>query len=56
MAAAIPHTPPPQLLHISNYDVSKTVDAVESLYLERSAVGKGDLEDCHMQNSALWIL
>jgi glycosyltransferase involved in cell wall biosynthesis len=56
MAAAVTNTPPPQLLreHISNYDVSKTVDAVESLYLERSAaqsnrnLGKGDLEDCHM--------
>src|SRR5262245_4410086 len=56
MATAITNTPPPQLLsgHISNYDVSKTVDAVESLYLERSAaqsnrnLGKGDLEDCRM--------
>ena len=38
MAAAITDTPPPQLLraHISKYDVSKTIDAVESLYLERA--------------------
>ena len=37
MAAVITDTPPPQLLraHISKYDVSKTIDAVESLYLER---------------------
>jgi glycosyltransferase involved in cell wall biosynthesis len=37
MAAAIRDSPPPQLLraHVSKYDVSKTVDAVESLYLER---------------------
>jgi glycosyltransferase involved in cell wall biosynthesis len=39
MAAAITDTPPLQLLrgHISKYDVSKTIDAVESLYLERTA-------------------
>jgi len=39
MAAAITNTPPTQLLraHISKYDVSKTIDAVESLYLERAA-------------------
>ena len=39
MATAITNTPPPQLLraHISKYDVSKTIDAVESLYLERDA-------------------
>jgi glycosyltransferase involved in cell wall biosynthesis len=37
MAAVITDTPTPQLLraHISKYDVSKTIDAVESLYLER---------------------
>src|SRR5262245_10008983 len=37
MAAAITDTPSPELLrgHISKYDVSKTIDAVESLYLER---------------------
>jgi glycosyltransferase involved in cell wall biosynthesis len=37
MASVITDTPPPQLLraHISKYDVSKTIDAVESLYLER---------------------
>ena len=40
MAAAITNTPPPQLLraHISKYDVSKTIDTVESLYLETSYV------------------
>jgi glycosyltransferase involved in cell wall biosynthesis len=40
MAAAITDTPPPQQLraHISKYDVSKTIDAVEGLYLERFAV------------------
>jgi glycosyltransferase involved in cell wall biosynthesis len=39
MAAAITHTPPPELLraHIFKYDVSKTIDAVESLYSERVA-------------------
>jgi len=39
MAAVINDTPPPQLLraHISKYDVSKTIDAVESLYLERGS-------------------
>jgi glycosyltransferase involved in cell wall biosynthesis len=39
MAAVIKDTPPPQLLsaHISKYDVSKTIDAVESLYLERGS-------------------
>src|SRR5262249_36768892 len=39
MAAAMNDTPPPQLLraHISDYDISKTIDAVESLYLERVA-------------------
>jgi glycosyltransferase involved in cell wall biosynthesis len=37
MTAAITDTPPLQLLraHISKYDVSKTIDAVEHLYLER---------------------
>jgi glycosyltransferase involved in cell wall biosynthesis len=37
MAAVITDTPPMQLLRaqISKYDVSKTIDAVESLYLER---------------------
>jgi glycosyltransferase involved in cell wall biosynthesis len=37
MMAAITDPPPPQLLraHISKYDVSKTIDAVESLYLKR---------------------
>jgi glycosyltransferase involved in cell wall biosynthesis len=37
MAAVITDTPPPQLLraHISKYDVSKTIDTVERLYLER---------------------
>jgi glycosyltransferase involved in cell wall biosynthesis len=36
MAAAIINTPAPQLLrsHISKYDVSKTVETVESLYLQ----------------------
>jgi glycosyltransferase involved in cell wall biosynthesis len=40
MAAAIADTPPSQLLraHISKYDVSKTIESVESLYLERVAV------------------
>src|SRR5205823_4093962 len=39
MAAAITDTPPAQLLrdHISKYDVCKTIDAVERLYLERAA-------------------
>jgi glycosyltransferase involved in cell wall biosynthesis len=38
MAAVITDTPPPELLraHISKYDVSRTIDAVESLYLERA--------------------
>jgi hypothetical protein len=38
MAAAITNTPPTQLLraHISKYDISKTIDAVEHLYLERA--------------------
>ena len=38
MAAVIMDTPPTQLLkeHISKYDVSKTIHAVESLYLERA--------------------
>jgi glycosyltransferase involved in cell wall biosynthesis len=37
MAAAITNTPPPQLLreYVSKYDVSGTLDAVESLYWER---------------------
>jgi glycosyltransferase involved in cell wall biosynthesis len=37
MAAVITDSATPQLLraHISKYDVSKTIDAVESLYLER---------------------
>ena len=39
MVAAVTDAPPSQLLraHISKYDVSKTIDAVESLYLERDA-------------------
>src|SRR5262249_2190110 len=39
MAAAVTNTPAPQLLraHISKYDVSKTLGAVESLYLKRVA-------------------
>jgi glycosyltransferase involved in cell wall biosynthesis len=42
MAAAIIDTPSPRLLraHISKYDVSKTIDSVERLYLERSAAKK----------------
>jgi len=37
MAAVITDTPPPQLLraHISKYDVSQTIDTVESLYWNR---------------------
>ncbi len=37
MVAAITNTPPPQLLRaqISKYDVSKTIDAVESLYFNK---------------------
>jgi glycosyltransferase involved in cell wall biosynthesis len=39
MAAAVTNIPPPQLLRaqISKYDVSKTIDAVESLYLKKVA-------------------
>jgi glycosyltransferase involved in cell wall biosynthesis len=39
MAAVVTNTPPPQLLkaQISKYDVSKTIDAVESLYLKKIA-------------------
>ena len=39
MAAAVTNTPPPHLLRsqISKYDVSKTIDAVESLYLKKIA-------------------
>ena len=39
MVAAVTDAPPSQLLraHISKYYVSKTIDAVESLYLERDA-------------------
>src|SRR5262249_29603468 len=38
MAAAITDTPPPQLLgaQIAKYDISKTIDGVENLYLERA--------------------
>jgi glycosyltransferase involved in cell wall biosynthesis len=41
MAASITNTPPLELLRerISKYDVSKTIDAVESLYFERTAGG-----------------
>ncbi len=40
MTSAIMHSPSAPLLraHISKYDVSKTIDAVERLYLERAAV------------------
>jgi len=43
MAAAITDTPPPQLLrgHISKYDVSKTIDAVERLYLAAASSNRG---------------
>jgi len=39
MAAVITKAPAPEVLraHISKYDVSKTIDAVENLYLERAA-------------------
>jgi glycosyltransferase involved in cell wall biosynthesis len=39
MTVAISDTPPPELLkaHISKYDVSETIDAVESLYSERGS-------------------
>jgi glycosyltransferase involved in cell wall biosynthesis len=38
MAAGITDTPPSQLLraHVSKYDISKTIDAVEDLYLKRA--------------------
>jgi hypothetical protein len=38
MAAATTNTPPPQLLreYVSKHDVSRTIDAVESLYWERA--------------------
>jgi len=38
MAAAVTNAPPSQLLraHISKYDVSRTIDTVESLYLKKS--------------------
>ena len=46
MAAAITHPPNPELLraHISKYDVSQTIDTVESLYFEalRRAAAKSD--------------
>ena len=45
MAAAVTNTPPPQLLRaqISKYDVSRTLDAVESLYLEKAAAESNHL-------------
>src|SRR5262249_39643229 len=38
MAAAVPVPPPPQLLgaQIAKYDISKPIDGVENLYLERA--------------------
>jgi glycosyltransferase involved in cell wall biosynthesis len=46
MAAAITRTPSPELLraHISKYDVTRTIDTVESLYVEalRRAAAKSD--------------
>ena len=46
MAAAITDTPPAELLraHISKYDVTQTIDTVESLYFEalRRAAAKSD--------------
>jgi glycosyltransferase involved in cell wall biosynthesis len=39
MAAVTTNSPPPQLLreYVSKYDVSRTIDAVESLYWDRAA-------------------
>jgi glycosyltransferase involved in cell wall biosynthesis len=46
MAAAITHPPPSELLraHISKYDFTRTIDTVESLYVEalRGAAAKSD--------------
>ena len=49
MAAAITHTPAPELLraHISQYDVTQTIDTVEALYFEslRRAAAKSGVAE-----------